>query len=363
MGWYDSLGGKTERVNIQNFTGGSAAKNFGDAFANIGRVIIDNEVAKDRAKLTDLQVQNEQNKLDEFKDAKKQKKLDDAFSLDIKTLDPSASSEATQNAVDALKSFHTPSAPAVTLQEQETKVKAAEFQAGQDKKYLGDAWTLDPTASKEARQNATDALGEFYKPDISAKDKVVEHFKGLDNIAQTKFNDEAIEQSVSGGYKNMKEFSAAHPELVKNADGVTMAKIESFYSGKDKDTQAKADSDRTYALNLKKTDHQISHDNKSLALQAQKGGGADGEKDTKIVDAINKTITAKYGKVDKNGFATPADDIATQKKAEWLGTRALAYASKGATASSALVQAEKDWNANNKPTKPKKNDDPLGIRK
>jgi hypothetical protein len=362
MGWYDSLGGKTERVNIQNVTGGSAAKNFGDAFASIGKVIIDNEVAKDRAKLTDLQVQNEQNKLDEFKDAKKQKKFDDAFSLDIKTLDPSVSSEATQNAVDALKSFHTPSAPAVALQEQETKAKATEFQINQDKKYLGDAWTLDATASKDSRQNATDALGEFYKPDISAKDKVVEHFKGLDNIAQVKFNDEAIEQSVSGGYKNMKEFTVAHPELVKNADGVTMAKIESFYGGKDKDAQAKADSDRTYDLNAKKLQHQISNDNKTLAIQAQKG--SDGEKDTKIVDAINKTITAKYGKVDKNGFATPADDIATQKKAEWLGTRALVYASKGASASSALVRAEKDWNAKSKnPTPSTKNDDPLGIRK
>lgn len=113
MGWYDSLGGKTERVNMNNFASGNAAKNFGDAFASLGKIVIDNEAAKDKAKLTDLQVQNEQNRLDEFKDAKKQKKLDDAFSLDIKTLDSSASPEATQNAVDALKSFHTPSAPAV----------------------------------------------------------------------------------------------------------------------------------------------------------------------------------------------------------------------------------------------------------
>lgn len=355
MGWYDSLGGKTERVNIQNVTGGSAAKNFGDAFANIGKVIIDNEVAKDRAKLTDLQVQNEQNKLDEFKDAKKQKKLDDAFSLDIKTLDPSASSEATQNAVDALKSFHTPSAPAVAQQEQDTKAKAAEFQAGQDKKYLGDAWTLDATASKEARQNATDALGEFYKPDISAQDKVVEHFKVLDNIAQTKFNDEAIEQSVSGGYKSMKDFTAAHPELVKNADGATMSKIDTYFAGKD--TTARDLADKLKDIKTATTIQNLQGNLTEAQIRAAKSssGGADGEKDTKIVDAINKTITAKYGKVDKNGFATPPDDIATQKKAEWLGTRALVYASKGASASSALVQAEKDWNANNKKTQaPKK---------
>ena len=331
MGWYDSLGGKTERVNIQNVTGRSAAKNFGDAFASIGKVIIDNEVAKDRAKLTDLQVQNEQNKLDEFKDAKKQKKFDDAFSLDIKTLDPSVSSEATQNAIDALKSFHTPSAPAVALQEQETKAKATEFQINQDKKYLGDAWTLDATVSKDSRQNATDALGEFYKPDISAKDKVVEHFKGLDNI---------------GGYKNMKEFTVAHPELVKNADGVTMAKIESFYGGKDKDAQAKADSDRTYELNLKKTNHQISNDNKTLAIQAQKG--IDGEKDTKIVDAINKIIITKFGKADGKGMVTMPDDKVLRDKANTIGSRALEYASKGKSASAAYVQAEKDWEADNK---------------
>lgn len=365
MGWYDSLGGNPERINVNHITDGSAAKNFGDAFASIGKIMIDNEAAKDRAKLTDLQVQNEQNKLDESKDVKKQKKLDDAFSLDVKTLDSSATPEATQNAVDALKSFHTPSAPAVALQEQETKAKSAEFQVGQDKKYLGDAWTLDSTTSKDARQNATDALGEFYKPDISAQDKVVEHFKGLDNIAQVKFNDEAIEQSVSGGYKTMKDFTNAHPELVKNADGITMSKIESFYSGKDKDAADRSDKDRTYNLNLKKVDHEISNDAKTLEIQRQKAinGGANGEKDSDIVDAINKIIITKFGKADGKGMVTMPDDKATRDKADWIGTRALSYAHDIKYASSAYVKAEKDWNSNNKATQPPKNNDPLGIRK
>lgn len=144
----------------------------------------------------------------------------------------------------------------------------------------------------------------------------------------------------------MKEFTVAHPELVKNADGVTMAKIESFYGGKDKDAQAKADSDRTYELNLKKTNHQISNDNKTLAIQAQKG--IDGEKDTKIVDAINKIIITKFGKADGKGMVTMPDDKVLRDKANTIGSRALEYASKGKSASAAYVQAEKDWEADNK---------------
>lgn len=360
MGWYDSLGGKPERVNLNNIGSASAAKNFGDAFANIGKIVIDNEVAKDNAKLTDLKVQNEQNKLDEFQDAKKQKKLDDAFALDVKTLDPSASAEATQNAVDALKSFHTPSVQAVAQQEQETKAKATDFQNAQNKQYLGDAWTLDPTASKEARQNAADALGEFYKPDTATQDKIVEHFKGLDNIAQTKFNDEAIEVSVSNGYKNMKEFIDANPELVKNADGATMAKIDTYFTGKD--TTARDLADRLKEIKTATTIQNLQGDVTAAQIRAAKnsGGGADGEKDTKIVDAINKTITAKYGKVDKNGFVVPADDKATQIKANWISNQALTYASQGSNASSSIVKAEKDWN--NLQSKVQADSDPLGIR-
>lgn len=359
-GWYDSFGGKTERINMNNFASGSAAKNFGDAFTSIGKIMIDSEVAKDNAKLTDLKVQNEQNRLDEFKDAKKQKKFDDAFSLDIKTLDSSASPDATQNAVDALKSFHTPSAPAVAQQEQEIKAKATDFQTTQNKQYLGDAWTLDATASKDARQNATDALNEFYKPDTTTVDKVVERFKGLDNIAQTKFNDEAIEVSVSKGYKNMKEFTEANPELVKNADGSTMAKIDTYFAGKD--TTARDLADRLKEIKTATTIQNLQGNLTEAQIRAAKssGSGADGEKDTKIVDTINRTITAKYGKVDKNGFATPADDKATQAKANWISNQALTYASQGKSASSSIVKAEKDWN--NAQIKVPKSDDPLGIR-
>lgn len=361
MGWYDSLGGKTERININNITGGSAARNFGDAFASIGKTIIDNEMAKDKAKLTDLQVQNEQNKLDEFKDAKKQKKFDDAFTLDIKTLDSSASSDATQNAVDALKTFHAPSTSAVAQQEQETKAKATDFQTTQNKQHLGDAWTLDPTASKEARQNATDALGEFYKPDPTTQDKVSERFKGLDNIAQTKFNDEAIEVSVSKGYKNMKEFTESNPELVKNADGSTMAKIDTYFMGKD--TTARDLADKLKEIKTAITIQNLQGNVTEAQIRAAKGSGSvDGEKDTKVVDAINKIITTKFGKADKNGLVTMPDDKATRDKADWLGTRSLNYASQGKSASSAYVKAEQDWNALHKSTQASNNNDPLGIR-
>lgn len=359
-GWYDSFGGKTERINMNNFASGSAAKNFGDAFASIGKIMIDNEVAKDNAKLTDLKVQNEQNRLDEFKDGKKQKKFDDAFALDIKTLDSSASPEATQNAVDALKSFHAPSVQAVAQQEQEIKAKATDFQNTQNKQYLGDAWTLDATASKEARQNATDALSEFYKPDTTTQDKATERFKGLDNIAQTKFNDEAIEVSVSKGYKNMKEFTEANPELVKNSDGSTMAKIDTYFAGKD--TTARDLADRLKEIKTATTIQNLQGNVAEAQIRAAKGSGsgADGEKDTKIVDAINKIIITKFGKADGKGMVTMPDDKVLREKANTIGSRALEYASQGKSASAAYVQAEKDWDKMQ--VKVPKSDDPLGIR-
>lgn len=367
MGWYDTFRGHTERVNVGavGSDAGSAAKNFGDAFRDIGRTMIEAEAQRDRSRLTDLQIQNEQNKLDATKDAAAQKKLDDAYKSDIGTLDAGTSAEAKQNAVDALQAFYKPSFDAKGTADKSLSERTDTIQKQRDKNYLTDAFTLDMGASKEARANAEDALRQFWTPSTAQVKEVEQRFKTADDIAQAKFNDEAVETSVSGGYKTMDEFTKANPELVKNADGITMSKIEAFYAGKAKDEAAQRDRDRTYELNRKKTDHDISNDAERLKIERAKAasGGDSGEKDSKIVDAINKIITTKYGKADPtSGLISISAD--QQAKADWLGTRALQYASQGHNASTAFVKAERDYSAASKKKAQTSGaaTDPLGLR-
>ncbi len=368
MGWYDTFRGHTERINVGSYGSdtGSAARNFGNAFRDIGKTIIDAQAQKDRSRLIDLQVQNEQNKLDTHKDAQAQKKLDDAFKADISTLEAGTSEEARQNAVDALQAFHKPSYEAKTQGDQNIATRAKAAQEANDKSYLSDAFTLDLGASKEARANADEALRQFYAPQTQAVKEIETRFKAADDLAQTRFNDEAIEVSVSGGYKDMASFTKANPELVKNADGLTMAKIETFYANKAKDAADRADKDRTYELNKRKTDNEIYSTTEQLKIaktKAAAGDGDAGEKDSKVVDAINKIITTKYGKADPmSGLISISAD--QQAKADWLGTRALQYVSQGHNASTAFVKAERDYGAAAKNSTKKKQaaSDPLGLR-
>jgi hypothetical protein len=67
MGWYDAFRGDTARVNVSGVTNdtGSAAKNFGDAFKDIGKTMYDGEMDREKSAVLNLQKQNEQGKIDD----------------------------------------------------------------------------------------------------------------------------------------------------------------------------------------------------------------------------------------------------------------------------------------------------------
>lgn len=361
MGWYDSFKGNSASVNLNATKGGSAAKNIGDAFVDMGRLMMDAEVSKDKSNLMKLQLENEQAKLDAAKEAKKVKKVDDAFKSDIGTLDLNTTDEAKQNAIESLKAFYNPSVETQSTVATDVANKEKVITAQNNDTYKGMVLNA-PNKQELADAWAMSDLSERgYKPSADI-------VKERDTFYQSKFNDEAIETSVSGGYKTMDAFTKANPELVKNADGITMSKIEAFYAAKDKDANDRSDKDRTFKLNEDKFKHEVSNDNQTLEIsriKAKNGGDGSGsaqEKDSKVVDAINKTITTKYGKADRNGGITIGKDEAP--KANWLGTRALVYASQGHNASTALVKAEADYNAAQKKSRKTspENNDPLGLR-
>jgi len=365
MAWYDSFAGHAERIDMSKAgsNGGNFAKAFGDAFAKIGENATDAATRAKKDQLTGLQIQNEQMKIDSATAAAGQKKLDDAYRGDTSLLDLDTSVEAKQNAVDALQTFYKPSSEARTAQANEMKIEENAIQAKNNDEYkrlymsapnkeeLRDAYALSPLGDK----------GYMAPADIA---------KERDAFYQTKFNDEAIETSTSGGYKNMDAFVKANPELVKNADGVTMSKIETHFATKDKDAYDRTDKDRNFNLKEKEFKHKVNNDAASLEVErikAKKSGSGEGgsrqEKDSKVVDAINKIIVTKYGKIDPNGNVFMDDG--SRAKADWLGTRALHYASNGNDASVSYVQAERDYNALSKQkakTSPQTTD-PLGLKK
>ncbi|MCX6075995.1 MAG: hypothetical protein NTW78_03820 [Campylobacterales bacterium] len=262
MGWYDAFKGNTAAINMNSVTSdtGSAAKNFGDAFVSIGKDMRDANTQAKKDELTALQLQNEQFKLD--------------------------------------------------------TAKTSDTEAKVDKSFLKDAYSLDRTVPKEAQKNATDALESFYNPTTTARDKLKDAWKTQDDLAQVKFNDEATKTAVNGSYKNMKEFEAANPALVKNADGLTMAKLDAHYDTKDTQASklATAQSKMENAsalLDVKREMNNINAEKNQLKTEADKSNKYSQETDTKIAN-----IVAKGMGLDANSI----DSWSKDKQAEYLTT-------------------------------------------
>jgi len=240
MGWYDAYKPThVNRVNVLPMTSssGSAAKNFGDAFTKIGDSMLKVDKARSNEALIGAQtkLQNTKQKVQDFNlaslnDTKTQKSIDDAFSSDY----------TRYRTKDAF----------------ETHLKE-------------------------------DNIGGFDLASAPAKKEALDYFKKQDDLAQSKFNDTAIESSVTGGYKDMKTFVEKNPELVKNADGVTMAKIDKYFSSKDT-TAAKLQSQKEKADTARKL----------LAMQAKlnkdkkTGGGFkyDASVDSKIAAQVKTAM-------------------------------------------------------------------------
>jgi len=206
MGWYDAFKGHPERVNTMAITSnsGSAAKNFGDAFKDIGKSMQAADAQRSKDALFDAQAKFQTTKdkqlnqtLQTQTDTTEQKKIDDAFKKDFNF-----------NSGDT-----------------EYQKQLLEFEKPDG--------VFDSDVSNSALEYANNKIASDEK------------------IAQQNFNDEAIKESSIGNYKDMDSFTKENPTLVKNADGTTMTKIENRFASK-KAELAKLEAKNKEILNNKK---------------------------------------------------------------------------------------------------------------
>jgi hypothetical protein len=212
MPFYDAYKGNVAGVDVRLDPSGSAAKSFGDAFANYGRSLREEQASRTRQERVNAATQTLADELKDKQAAKEQQTIDDSLTA-------------------AFGDYATP---------------------------------------KDYRQNVGGL--ELASPEV--KQKLDAHF-------QNKFNDEAVKVSVTGGYDDFKGFTSANPELVQNADGTTMAKIEQYFAGKDKRvaTAKAAEEDAKHQKELLKMQEKV--------VKAQKAakGGKGGFKYTENTDA------------------------------------------------------------------------------
>ena len=189
MGWYDAFKGNTARVNMSQVTSnaGSGAKNFGDAFAKIGDTMLARE---DRIKADELA-------------GEKSKLLESQINMSNANLSKMNS---------------------------EAETKAENWVQNSDNQdYIAQAYKSNSLDELKVNYplNNTNAI------DAKTQQDVINIFDAKDKKAQINFNDEAVKQSVEGGYKDFNAFKDANPDVVKMADGVTMTKIDKYFENKD----------------------------------------------------------------------------------------------------------------------------------
>lgn len=396
MGWRDAFtGGHTASVNLNNMKNDSGISAFGDAFGNIGRTIIEADAQAGKNKLIGMQLQNEQLKLDDAANTRADKNTQeyastmtrDAWGKDkvasLSSLDATATPEATLNAQQAINAFYAPTKEMKADWTAQEKV----VQDTNNKAYLADAFTLDPTASKASRQNAADALQQFYKPETAQLTEIEKRFKAQDDLAQTNFNNELREKATA--YPTFAEFqkSEGYNVLLANADATGIEHVIDRYNLSDKQKQEllKSQAEIKHYQNVDNNasaQTQIERDKLAQTKwefahpQPKKGDGKtpslDDEKD--IVKSLDTYFNGLYGKTDKNGMVVIPD--AKAPTAQWQRTRAMKYVAAGSSASDAAIKAQADFTntvtvkgdgsliAKAKPTKTNPvQSDPLGIRK
>lgn len=141
MGWADAFkkGGDTAKINFRDNANSNAAKNFGDAFKEIGKNMSEDKAYEDKKQLRDMQIQNEQNKLDEYAKTTKQKNFDDAYTND--TLNFSKKEWEDTNKIakadtgQSLESLYGASAPTVANQDKTFRTNETNRQLDIDKAY------------------------------------------------------------------------------------------------------------------------------------------------------------------------------------------------------------------------------------
>lgn len=272
MGWYDSFKGNTAAINMNGVgsDAGLGAKAFGDAFVSIGKNMDDAKKTEAALKVQEVQMRTDEAKiaaenakttlygtqntaaldtLETAKTTKETKKLDDAFSNSYRSVD----------GAENLKLF-------------------------KDNYRTGDGY------------------GNISDDAVKAADI---HF-------QSKFNDEAKNVAVSKGYKDFTTFAKENEQLIKMADGATMAQLDKHFADKDMSAAkltAQENSTKNQIAMLNK-EQEISNltaaKNKAeiKAEQEQSGGG----KINKDLLDLQNSIGKEYGKYDEATGQFTIDD-------------------------------------------------------
>lgn len=80
MGWYDAFRGNTTHIDVSKATGlDDSFKQFGDAFKDIGTMLYNGEIEKEKTAVRDLQKEQAQLDLTTKKTTNEQQKIDDAY--------------------------------------------------------------------------------------------------------------------------------------------------------------------------------------------------------------------------------------------------------------------------------------------
>lgn len=253
MGWYDAFNSASTAGAVLNATtsnSGSAAKNFGDAFSDIGK---------------------------SMREVDAERKKEEVADSTIKSNDAQTVARTTKNTQ-------------AILDNEQTNKDYVEQNARTEQKKIDDAFKRDFNTTTDVDYQKS--LIDFEKPDGEfdsnvSSDAFAYAQKKIDSDelkAQKLFNDEAVKVSVDGGYKDFKSFreDSNNSELIKNSDGATMKSIEKWFT--DKDTTSK---------DIKTQQKLLNKDKQILALAGSKknaGFKYDENTDTKIATQVKTAM-------------------------------------------------------------------------
>lgn len=272
MGWYDSFRGNTAAINMNGVgsDAGLGAKAFGDAFVSIGKNI-------DDAKKTEaaLKVQESAMRADEAK---------------IKSEDAKTALYGTQNtaALDTLETAKT------------TK----------ETKKLDDAFS-NSYRSLEGAENLK-LFKDNYRTGDGYGNISDDAVKAADAHFQSKFNDEAKNVAVSKGYKDFTTFAKENEQLIKMADGATMAQLDKHFADKDMSAakltaQENSTKNQIAMLNKEQEISNLTAAKNKAEIKAEKEQSGGGKINKDLLDLQN-SIGKEYGKYDEATGQFTIDD-------------------------------------------------------
>lgn len=268
MGWYDSFKGNVAGVNLNGVGDdtGLAAKAFGDAFMNIGKNMNDREAQKKKDEIADKTLES--------------------------TLKTNDANIASMNARSALYGTQNEAA-------QKTMESAEEAKAT---KKLDDAFS-GAYRSLEGAENLK-LFKDNYRTGNGYGTLSDDAVKQADTYFQSKFNDEAKNVAVSKGYKDFATFAKENEQLVKMADGATMAQLDKYFSDKDMSeaklaAQENKTANQIALLNKEQEISNLTAAKNKAEIKAEQEKNDGGKNFNKSLLDLQSSIAKEYGKYDE----------------------------------------------------------------